>query len=217
MIDFFFIRHAESTGNVNNHLIGGRSDHFLLTDRGEAQAKKLGERLATEDIQFDKIYSSVAIRAKETARIACSTARLDFSHAVLDERLVESSQGIWEGKDRASTLNAHVREQIKADPQNFQPPGGESLGQVEQRMYNWLTEHIEKHQGNRVKIAVFSHGMAIKCLLRKITHASYHLPRNMVIHNTAISRIIFESPEWLIERINDHAHLNEVGFIQHYG
>ena len=217
MIDFFFIRHAESTGNVNNHLIGGRSDHFQLTDRGEAQAAKLGERLAKEGVAFDKIYSSVAIRAKETARIACGTAKLDFSGVILDERLVESSQGIWEGKDRASTLSAQVREQIKADPLNFQPPGGESQGQVEQRMFSWLSEHLENYQGNRVKIAVFSHGMAIKCLLRKVTRASYHLPRNMVIHNTAISRIIFESPEWLIERINDHAHLNEVGFIQHYG
>ncbi|MEM6629989.1 MAG: histidine phosphatase family protein [Bacteroidota bacterium] len=217
MVDFFFIRHAESTGNVNNHLIGGRSDHFLLTERGEIQAKKLGERLAVEGVQFDKIFSSVAIRAKETARIACLASLQDFSQVVLDERLVESSQGIWEGQVRARILNTQVREQIKADPHNFQPPGGESQGQVEQRMFNWLLEHLDQQEGKQVKIAVFSHGMAIKCLLRKITQASYHLPRNMIIHNTSITRIFFNSSEWLVERINDHSHLNEVGFIQHYG
>ena len=126
MLDIFFIRHAESVGNVNNHLIGGRSDHLLLTPRGEEQAQLLGHRLHKEGIRFDKIYSSVAIRAKETARIACAQIP-DFNLPIhFDERLVESSQGEWEGQLRQEIFTPEVRKSIAENPQHFKAPGGES-------------------------------------------------------------------------------------------
>jgi len=83
MLDIFLIRHAESHGNVNHHLIGGRSDHFPLTEHGKLQAQKLGERLVAENLQFDQVFSSVAIRAQETARIVCK--ELAIPHWMLKE------------------------------------------------------------------------------------------------------------------------------------
>ena len=217
MLDIFFIRHAESTGNVNNHLIGGRSDHFHLTSRGEEQARLLGQRLKQEGIRFDKVYSSVAIRAKETARIACAQFWDSEVDIQLDERLVESSQGTWEGKLRQEVLSTEVRKQIDADPKHFKAPRGESLFEVEERMYDWLSEHLPPNNGSAQKVAVFSHGMAIRCLFRKLTDASYHIPRNMVTHNTSITRYIFDSNRFLIERVNDHFHLLGIDFVEHYG
>ena len=217
MLDIFFIRHAESTGNVNNHLIGGRSDHLALTPRGEEQARLLGQRLHRERMAFDKVYSSIAIRAKETARIACSQIPELEVPISLDERLVESSQGNWEGELRNEVLTPQVRKQIAQDPQHFKAPGGESLFEVEERMHGWLQEMIQSHNGESHKIAVFSHGMAIRCLFRKLTEASYQLPRNMVTHNTSITRYIFNAGDILVERVNDHSHLLGIEFVEHYG
>ncbi len=217
MVDIFFIRHAESTGNVNNHLIGGRSDHLALTPRGEEQARRLGQRLHREGISFDKVFSSVAIRAHETARIACSQIPTFEIPISLDERLVESSQGTWEGELRKEVLTPQVREKIAQDPQHFKAPGGESLFEVEERMYGCLQEIIQSQNGETHKIGIFSHGMAIRCLFRKLTEASFHLPRNMVTHNTSITRYIFDSGDFLVERVNDHSHLLGMEFVEHYG
>ena len=217
MLDIFLIRHAESQGNVNRHLIGGRSDHFLLTDQGEIQAKKLGERLVEENLQFDEVFSSIAVRAHETARIVCKELSIPQQDIQLDERLVELSQGNWEGQVRSEILTPDMRATIAQNPWKFQPPGGESVKDVEERMYAWLWENLQKMPASGTRIAVFSHGMAIKSLFRKLTDATYDLPRNTVIHNTAITRLMFNDPYWLIDRLNDHAHLIGMNFVPHYG
>ena len=217
MLDLLFIRHAESQGNVNKHLIGGQSNHLLLTERGEEQAKRLGQRLKSEGITFDNVYSSVAVRAKETARIACEINGFSPERIAYSEKLVELSQGEWEGKVRKDIHTPELLDTIRNSP-DFIPPGGESQKDVETRMYQWIEESLLQQVDSSPKlIGIFSHGMAIKCLLRRLLNTDYHVPYFTVIHNTSLTRLRLINNNWLLERVNDHAHLQGMDFVPHYG
>ena len=87
MLDLYLIRHAESDMNNSNHLIGGRSNDTPLTKRGMSQAKLLGWRLKSDGIQFDKVYSSTALRANTTAQIVSGIVGYQLEKIVLSEQL----------------------------------------------------------------------------------------------------------------------------------
>ncbi|MEZ4824785.1 MAG: histidine phosphatase family protein [Bacteroidia bacterium] len=217
MITYYFFRHAESMGNVNNHLIGGRSNHLPLSDRGYTQARLLGERLSKERFSFDQVFSSVAVRASETARISCEHTGYDFSRVAFSEELVELSQGEWEGKDRALHYTPEVRVLLRADPHNFRPPGGESQGEVEERMYKWMEGTLNQLDGKEdLTVGVFSHGFAIKSLVRRILDFSPAMTFYTVVHNTSITCLQFHKSRWIVERVNDFSHLAGTEIIGHY-
>lgn len=218
MISVYFIRHAESMGNVNNHIIGGRSNHYPLSKRGEIQARLLGERLLKEEIRFDHIFSSVAVRARETARIACGVSEQPSDNIVMSEDLVELSQGEWEGKIRKEYYTQEMKSALFADPHNFKPPGGESQLDVENRMFSWLQQTLNtmENPSGDLSIAAFSHGFAIKSLLRKILDSSPKMTYRTIIHNTSITGIRIKDERWMVERINDFSHLAGTEIIDHY-
>ncbi|MEO1655290.1 MAG: histidine phosphatase family protein, partial [Bacteroidota bacterium] len=55
--------------------------------------------------------------------------------------------------------------------------------------------------------AIFSHGMAIKCLFRKISQANPHLTYRISLDNTSVCHFRYSERGWHLGRINDHAHL----------
>lgn len=216
MLDLFLIRHAESEGNINNHLIGGRSNHYKLTTRGEYQSRLLGKRLKQENWAFDAIYSSIAERAKGTALIVCSLLEKPADTVQLSEQLVELGQGDWEGKMRSEIYTPERLREVQSNPWEFQPPGGESQKDVEDRMYNWIQQELLASENSYQRVAVFTHGMAIKCLFRRIINSDATMTQRTVLHNTSITRLQLMQNGWFIERLNDHAHLAGTEFVGHY-
>ncbi len=90
-ITLLLARHGESAANRDNVFAGGGLDS-PLTERGEQQAKELGENV--KNITLAGIISSGMIRGKETARIAAETIGFDTAkiieipelHEVVSER-----------------------------------------------------------------------------------------------------------------------------------
>lgn len=64
---------------------GGDDGH--LTDLGRTQANRLGERFVQENINFNGVYSSTAIRAGETAEVCC--ARMGLVKILWSSKIVE--------------------------------------------------------------------------------------------------------------------------------
>jgi broad specificity phosphatase PhoE len=60
-----FIRHGETTGDIEDRFGGDYDDH--LSEKGVAQAKQVAELLKNRNMGV--IYSSVLVRAKETAGV----------------------------------------------------------------------------------------------------------------------------------------------------
>jgi broad specificity phosphatase PhoE len=209
VLDIYFIRHAESEGNTDfRHFIGGRSNQYLLTERGVHQAKRLGERLLLQGIEFDRVYSSTATRASQTAYTCCRIMH-DFRPIHEYEELCEISQGDWEGKLRKDFYTPEVIAQMQADNWHFKAPNGESQREVEERMLHFVNTEILPKAEKNSKIAVFSHGLSIRCLFRGLMNSDPAHTWKMELANTAITHFRYdtEGKGWSLVCFNDAGHL----------
>ena len=218
MINIYLIRHAESMGNVNHHLIGGQSNHYPLTERGRDQARRLGIRLQKEGLSFDSVYASVAVRAKQTCQIVCGHVGFAFEEVELTDQIVELGQGDWEGKVRKEIYTPERRAEVISNSYYFKAPNGESQKEVCDRMENWLHAAIQDlDPAEDWNVAGFSHGFAIKCLFKRLMDSDPTMTYRTIVHNTSLTCFQFNGKRWLLERLNDHTHILGTEFIGHYG
>ena len=217
MLTVYLIRHAESEGNVNHHLIGGQSNHLPLTERGVEQAQLLGARLKKEALKFDAWWTSTALRARHTAELVSEGMEIG-ADLMETPALLEVSQGKWEGEIRSSIYTEEVKAQFLADPLHFKAPEGESIQEVQDRMFKWLEQLTELDTpGSNRMIAAFSHGFAIRCLMVYLMGAEAGAARRAVTDNTSLTVRRFNGGHWMLERSNDHSHLAGKQKIEHYG
>jgi broad specificity phosphatase PhoE len=81
----YFIRHAQA---------GSRDNYDVLSELGQQQARSLGDHLATEGIELEKIYSGSMRRQRHTAEIVCDSltrAGQGVPDIIADERWNEFS------------------------------------------------------------------------------------------------------------------------------
>lgn len=218
------IRHGECAMNLElDARIGGQSNGSPLTALGEAQAAALGARLAAEGVAAPPCFASTAVRAVETARIAMEALGLEPSALVADAALLEQSAGEWEGALRTDCYTAAVLAEIAADTRAFAAPGGESQAEVEARAFAFLEGAVlEAARAGGPPALVFGHGMAIKCLLRRVLDSDARMSRKIALGNASITELGFvpggagaagaggaaaAQPGWHVLRVNDCAHL----------
>ncbi len=211
MLDLYFIRHAECERNLEPHLIGGRSSDSPLSSLGKKQASLLGKRLASQGVSFQHVYSSTAVRCRETAVGAGSHLDYNLQDIVLLDELLELDQGQWEGQLRAEIYTPRMLAVINAQNWEFTPPGGESQRVVEERMLAFVQRKLMPlyQEGKSVTCGIFTHGVATKCLLRGIMGFNPQITYKIVLNNTAITRLQYDHRGWHLLSVNDTAHLLE--------
>lgn len=158
--ELWLVRHGETEWTCAGRLCG-RSDP-PLTDRGRADALALRAVLARES--FDRVVSSPAIRALETARLA-------YGEPALDERLHELDFGDLEGTTWAECSD-DLRRSL-SDYTGFCAPGGESVAELGDRV---LAAVEDLGQGTHL---VVSHGGVIRFLLGLASETSYPGPASV--------------------------------------
>lgn len=153
----YLCRHSETHWNREGRLQGHKNSD--LTERGEAQARRMGEALAREiaDIDAYKIVASPLVRTRHTAEIVCDVLGRDPGGIAFEERIKEISWGDWEGFTRpeieARWPGAYDRR--RENRWEFHPPNGESYAVLTQRVGGWLSD-IEESE----KVIAISHGAA---------------------------------------------------------
>src|SRR6202521_2719374 len=91
----YLARHGETAWTVSGQHTG--LTDIPLTERGERNAKHLGERL--KGLTFDRVFTSPLQRARKTCTLA------GFGTVVeVDPDLVEWNYGAYEGKTTAQIL-----------------------------------------------------------------------------------------------------------------
>lgn len=156
MTTFLFLRHGETEWNRLGKYTG--QTDIPLTEVGKEQALSVREKIAK--LGVTAAYSSDLQRAVDTARYALSlTTNIPFQ---VDPRLREIHQGEWEGLhvDDIKARYAKEFENRKSDPIRVAPPGGESVGEVKNRVIEALSEIEEQHQKD-ARILISSHGLSI--------------------------------------------------------
>jgi len=109
MPDLFLLRHGESQWNLENRFTGWID--VPLSPRGEAEARAAGEKLRGRRI--DKLFTSVLVRATETARLALETAGIGPLPAERDAALNERMYGELQGKNKAEAAERFGAAQVQ--------------------------------------------------------------------------------------------------------
>ena len=134
---FILARHGESTLNVERRINGDPSVEVALSERGEEEARRLGEEVA--HIPIDVCVHTRFGRTLQTARLALSGRDIPFE---VDPDVDDIDVGDLEGQ----TIEEY-RAWKRAHERNDAFPGGESLDAAAlryARAFRRLTERNER-------------------------------------------------------------------------
>ncbi len=111
------IRHGESDWNLQNRFTGWVD--VDLSETGLAQARRSGELLRAEGIDFDLAYTSVLKRAIRTLWIVLDELDRMWLPQVTSWRLNERHYGALQGLNKAETAAKHGDAQVKIWRRSF--------------------------------------------------------------------------------------------------
>lgn len=156
-------RHGETAWNAEGRYQG--QEDTPLSETGEKQARRLGERL--RDVRIDRAVCSPLTRTYDTAQFALGEVRATM--LMIDNDLMEIAHGRWEGK-LASEIEAEDSERFRAwreTPDKVKMPDGESLKQVLDRAWPALARACDGMAGDETLLVV-SHDAVNRALICRI-------------------------------------------------
>ncbi len=199
-MELYLVRHGLTDWN-RTHRYQGHTDVPLAAE-GLRQAEALAARLRATT--FDAAWSSDLSRARVTAETVVHGRGLAVN---TDPGLRELSLGCLEGLHRHEAEADHA--ELLADwaraPSACRFPGGETLHEVQDRLWARLTALAEAHAGQRV--LVVSHGYAIITALCRALSVPLDAFRGLWLDPTGLSELRFGPRGVSVRRINDTAHL----------
>lgn len=139
------VRHGDTEWSPFRRLAG--RTNLPLTPAGEANAQKLGARLAAHT--FDRVYTSPLVRATRTAELA------GYPDAVVDDRLIEMDFGAYEGQTVQEIRVTRPGYAYLKDG----APNGEDAAALGRRADAWLAD-----QDPEQAILVFAHSVILRVL-----------------------------------------------------
>lgn len=210
------VRHGQSTYNIEK-IIQGRCDESVLTEKGSADAKKVGETLST--LSIDAFYCSPLQRAKRTAEIIQSYLPNSPELQAVD-KLMEIDLPLWE-KLKKTDVKENFPEEYrcwKERPHEFfmAIPTSEGirkhftvLALYEQAQAFWQ-EFLPQHPGGTILIV--AHNGINRCLISSaigVPASGYH---SIQQSNCCINVLNFTG-SWgepvQLESLNQTSHLGD--------
>lgn len=236
-MQLYFIRHAQSTNNAfwiqqdsDNDL--RRSPDPELTEKGRQQTGVLAKFLCNgsagggqltpgkdEGIGITHIYSSLMVRAVETAVAAAAALELPLAawsdlheYGGIYEMIPETEERIGlPGSNRFFFEKRFPELQLpdSLDEQGWWNRSFESPDEAARRAGRVLSRLQERHGGTDDRVAFVSHGGFFKIFMCQLLGAPWLQSGWISMANTAISRINFHA-DWF-----DIAYVNRTDFIPH--
>lgn len=197
-MQLILVRHGETPWNKEGR-IQGTSD-IELSDTGIEQARKLA--LSLKDSKIEAIHASPLKRAYRTAEIINSFHGRNIE---VHPELMEMDQGDFEGLSFQELL-ACEKEFIHrwiADPASVKMPRGESLAELQDRV--WPT--VEKIIAGERNALVVAHNFIIAAILCRIRDISLSEFRSTCVDTASRTVIRFRDGRANIEVMNDRSHL----------
>jgi 2,3-bisphosphoglycerate-dependent phosphoglycerate mutase len=120
MYKIVFMRHGESTWNLDNRFTGWTD--VDLTEKGVAEAKMAGKLLTDAGFTFDLAYTSVLKRAVRTLWCTQDEMDLMWIPVVHSWRLNERHYGALQGLNKAETAAKYGDEQVLVWRRSYDVP-----------------------------------------------------------------------------------------------
>jgi 2,3-bisphosphoglycerate-dependent phosphoglycerate mutase len=192
-MSIYLIRHGETPLNATRVI---QFPDTPLSERGQAQATAIGERLSTAPL--GAILTSDYQRAYATAE---AIHRLNGASLSVVESLRERHFGDLRGKAFAD---------LGVDPfePGYAPPGGESWDVFHERAaraWGEILIHAAQAEGD---LAVVTHGLVLRSLAQHVLTLADHVDYDSAgFANTCLTQI--EGPPWQVELLACDLHLTD--------
>ena len=152
----YLVRHGETPLTPFRKFSGSGGTDPELTEKGLQQAAAIAQELAAR--KPDVLLTSPMRRTIQTAEALSKATGLEY---IVDEEWIEASFGTWDGKSPAE-----IKEEFPEDFQRwvsdiyFNQGGGESYGDVTDRILVALTNIANRYPG--MKVAIATHNVVTK-------------------------------------------------------
>lgn len=166
MTTVLLVRHGLTA--TTGQLLTGWTPGVGLDERGRAQAKTLGERIAP--VPLSAIVTSPLDRCRQTVEeiVAARAGRTEPAPAepVIDDRVGECKYGDWTGKPLKELAKDPLWPVVQAHPSavTFPGPQGESMLDMQHRAVSAIREWNAR-LGKDATYLVCSHGDVIKAII----------------------------------------------------
>jgi broad specificity phosphatase PhoE len=204
LVRVVLVRHGETGWNKDHRIQGGASD-TPLNATGNRQKELVARRLKTENLKA--VYSSPLQRALDTAREIASYHNLE---AMVEPDLREIDVGEFEGvsvveigqkMDEVLTMGS-LGETVPT------MPGGESLKDVQTRVWKTLQRLVAKHPDG--VIVVVSHYFAILTIICTVLNMPVSQISRFRMSPGTISTVAFDGAVPRLLSFNDSGHLTGI-------
>ncbi|MBW6411479.1 histidine phosphatase family protein [Clostridium weizhouense] len=202
MTTIFLTRHGETKWNTEKRLQGSKDSP--LTDKGLNQARCLRDRVRDEKI--DIIYSSPIKRALDTAKIIADPNNTPI---VTCDELKEISFGDFEGTsvtELPKIGESNLLEELFIGNREVKGINGETILDVEKRVFKVLNDILEKEKGKTIMIV--SHGMALKVIMSYFIEFESEIKG--VYGQASLTKIVKEDNKYNILFKNDKSHTEKI-------
>jgi probable phosphoglycerate mutase len=190
----YLARHGETAWSLSGQHTG--LTDLPLTNQGECNARRLGERLA--GLEFARVFTSPLQRARRTCELAGFGKR-----AEVDPDLVEWNYGEYEG---LRTSDIHAK---RPDWEIFRDgfPGGETFEQIGARA-DRVVARVRSIDGAAL---LFSSGHFLRILAARWLGMQPQCARYFLLGTASLSALTYEHDvtEPAIGFWNDSSHLNK--------
>ena len=184
-VPLLIVRHGQTAWNKERRFLG-RMD-IPLDETGTTQARAAAAWLAP--LPTAELYTSPLSRAAMTAEALGQHLKRTPIHV---DGLMELNQGQLEGRPSADLAN-HFPELFAAwmrDPTNVRVPGGETMGECQERAIATFTDLCHRHEPGP-PIVVVSHKMYIASFVCHVNGWPLSRYREIEQNNTAINLLSF--------------------------
>jgi len=192
MNSLVLVRHGQSMWNLKNVFTGWVD--VPLSSKGIFEAQEAGKKLA--DIKFQSIFTSVQVRAIETAMIAMAFNNDDRTPVIIhkngkmkeytdiydtkmknsiipvysDEHLNERYYGELQGLNKTETVLKYGEEQVHKWRRSYdvKPPNGESLENTAARTIPFFEKEILDKLKRGENVLVSAHGNSLRSIVMYI-------------------------------------------------
>ncbi len=170
MATLIFVRHGQSTYNLENRFTG--SVDAPLTQLGEEEAKLAGKKLL--GFKFSRAYTSMLKRAQDSLSLILEEIQQAYIPIVCNAALNERMYGSLQGLNKAETAEKYGALQVEIWRRSYgsRPPNGESLEDTFNRTVPFYKSEIEPRLKTGENILIVAHGNSLRALLMYLENIS---------------------------------------------
>ena len=170
MSKLVLLRHGQSQWNLENRFTGWKD--IELSKNGILEARESGRLIKEKRIPIDIVYSSGLKRAIDTAIIAMKEANYDHlfnnGELIITKNIAvnERDYGDLTGLNKKETAEKYGKEQVHIWRRSYDvnPPGGESLKNVVERVKPYFESTMKKDLEDEKNILLSAHGNSLRAL-----------------------------------------------------